>query len=353
MAAAIAFDFLSPVWLVLAGCSAFIFSSLVPGLIHARWWWPGLAAAVGAGVASLAALAGLVPWFGRLHLAVFALFLVAGFLLAFVLARRPTRLIGVSRQTLIDAFLIAMVLGVVGARIRYVYERWDVFMANAHGDVHQALVAAADLDAGGAVWYGGLFLATVGVWFYVRYRRISALAFADAILPGLFAGLAVGRIGCFFNGCCYGAPTDLPWGVSCAHNTHQWVHPTQLYETLACALLAAGLLWFWYRRRRDGQVTFIAMVGYGAWRLVNEALRGDHDAFAFGTTITTSQATSLELILAACIFAGVIGWYRRRHPQAAQRASLVAGSRYAQATPASVAGLVADQRASPVGSQPT
>ena len=346
MAAAIAFEFLSPVWLALAGFSAFAFSWLVPGVIHARWWWPWLAAAVGAGVASLAALVGLVPWFGRLHLAVYALFLVAGFVLAFVLARRPTRLNGVSQQTLIDTFLIAMVLGVVGARIRYVYERWDVFMANAHGDVHQALVAAADLDAGGAVWYGGLFLATVGVWLYVRYRRIPTLAFADAILPGLVAGLAVGRIGCFFNGCCYGSPTDLPWGVSCAHYPHQLVHPTQLYETLACAMLAAGLLWFWYRRRHDGQVTFIAVVGYGAWRFVNEALRGDHDAFAFGSTITTSQATSLELILAACIFAGVIGWYRRRHPSAAQRAGLVPGSRHAMPAPAPVAGQAVDQRAS-------
>ena len=333
MAAAVAFDFIHPVWLTVAGFAALGFSWLVPSVLHARRWWPLLAAAVGVSVASVAALCGLVPWFGQLHFAVYALFLVAGFVLAFVLIRKPARLIGVSQAVLIDCFLIAMVLGVVGARARYVYERWDVFMSEAHGDVHRALVAAADLDTGGAVWYGGLLLATLGVWSYARYRGIPTLALADAILPGLVAGLAVGRIGCYFNGCCYGAPTTLPWGISCSHYPHQLVHPTQLYESLVCALLAAALLWFWRRRRRDGQVTFYAMFGYGVWRFVNEALRGDHDAFAFDGAITTSQATSLELILAAFVAAGVVGWHRRRQPQAALRAAMVPGSRFAAEVP--------------------
>ena len=330
MAAAIAFEFLHPVLLTVAGFAALGFSWLVPVEIQRRRWWPLLALAVGSMVAAMSALTGMVPWFGQIHLAAYAIFLVAGFVVSFVLIRPRTRAIGVSQQTLIDCFLIAVVLGVVGARARYVYERWDTFLLDAHGDIHRALVAAADLDVGGAVWYGGLFLATVGVWFYALYRRVRTLAFADAIMPGLIAGLAVGRFGCFFNGCCYGAPTSMPWGITCAHYPGQLVHPTQIYEALACGVLAVALMWFWSRRRYDGQVTFFAVVGYGAWRFMNESLRGDHDAFAFGGAVTTSQATSLELILAAFIGAAVVRWYRRTHPHAAELASAVPGSCHAR-----------------------
>ena len=172
MAAAIAFEFLHPVLLTVAGFAALGFSWLVPTEMHRRRWWPLLALAVGSVVAAVAALCGLVPWFGQIHLAAYALFMVAGFIVSFVVIRPRALAIGISQQTLIDCFLIAVVLGVVGARARYVYERWDMFLLEAHGDVHRALVAAADLDVGGAVWYGGLLLATAGVWLYARYRRV-------------------------------------------------------------------------------------------------------------------------------------------------------------------------------------
>ncbi len=333
MAAAISIDFLHPVLLTIAGCAALGSSWVVPSEIRTRRWWPWLAVAVGCVVAALTALVGLVPWFGKIHLAAYAVFMVAGFGVAFLVIRRPAAIIGVSAHNLLDCFLIAIVLGIVGARARYVYERWPTFLREAHGDVHRALVAAADLDAGGAVWYGGLLLATAGIAWYARYRRIPALAFADIVLPAVIAGLAVGRIGCLFNGCCYGAPTAMPWGIACARYPGQVVHPTQIYESLACALLAFGLLWFWRRRRRDGQVTFWAVVGYGLWRFTNEAMRGDHDAFAFGGAMTTSQATSAEMVLAAIVGAVAIGWYRRTTPAAATRAALVPGSRHAVEQP--------------------
>ena len=84
-------------------------------------------------------------------------------------------------------------------------------------------------------------------------------------------------------------------------------------------------------------MTFFAVIGYGAWRFINESLRGDHDAFAFGGAVTTSQATSLQLILSAFIGAAVVIWYRRSHPQAAQLAAAVPGSRYARTVTDSVA----------------
>lgn len=330
MAAAISIPFLHPVLITVVVIGAVVCAWGAPAQLRERRWWPAASLGLGVLAAVIAALAGAVPWFGQLHLAMYSLCLAAGFVLAFLLLRRRAALLGVRQAWLLDAFGIAVVLGIVGARARYVYERWDTFRAEAHGDLQQALLLAADLDRGGAVWYGGVTLATIGVATYIRYRKIPLLAFADAGLPALIAGLAVGRIGCLLNGCCYGAPTSLPWGISCAHYPGQLVHPTQLYETVACAILATLLMWFWTRRRRDGQVAFFAVVGYALWRFCNEGLRGDHDAFAYGgTLLTTSQATSIHLVLAAVVVAVAIGWYRRTHPAAAIAAARVPGSRFA------------------------
>jgi phosphatidylglycerol---prolipoprotein diacylglyceryl transferase len=330
MSAAVTFPFLHPVLLVIAGFAAVGAGWLVPPQVRALRWWPLAAAAIGILIATLCGLLGLVPWIGRLHLAVYAICMVTGFGVAYLLMRGRIHWLGVTHPQLIDTLLIAVVLGVVGARARYVYERWETILANeAHGRWSEFWVVAADLDRGGAVWYGGVALATIGVAWYIRRRGVAWLAFADLVLPALIGGLAVGRIGCFFNGCCYGAPTSLPWGVSCVQFPGQAVHPTQLYETVVCALLATVLYWAWGRRRRDGQITFWGITGYAVWRFCNEGLRGDHDAFAFGTTLTTSQGTSLWLVVAAVVVATMVGVRRRNNPALATHAALVPGSRYA------------------------
>jgi phosphatidylglycerol:prolipoprotein diacylglycerol transferase len=330
VAASLTIEFLHPVLLTVAGGATAALAWMAPARLREIPWWNWAALAGGCVIAAGAALFGFVPWLGQLHLAIYALCMVVGFAVAFALMVRRAAVLGVPRERLIDCFLIALVLGVVGARLRYVYERWDQFLSDAHGDLHRAVIAAADLDRGGAVWYGGVLMATLGIMAYLRWRRIAWLSFADITLPALLAGLAVGRIGCWFNGCCYGAPTDLPWGVTCAHYPGQHVHPTQLYETAACAVLATGLMWFWRRRRRDGQVAFWAIIGYGAWRFVNEGLRGDADVFAFHGLMTTSQATSLWLILGGVVGALVVGWRRRADPAVAERESRVPGSIHAR-----------------------
>ena len=340
MSAAVTIPFVHPVLLAVAGFAALGSGWLVPPQLRALRWWPLAAAAIGILVATLCGLLGLVPWIGRLHLAVYAICMMAGFGVAYLLMRGRVHWLGVTHPQLIDTLLIAVILGVVGARARYVYERWETILAHeAHGRWSEFWVVAADLDRGGAVWYGGVLLATIGVAWYLRRRGVALLAFADLVLPALIGGLAVGRIGCFFNGCCYGAPTSLPWGVACAHYPGQAVHPTQLYETVACALLAAVLYWDWGWRRRDGQIAFWGVSGYAVWRFCNEALRGDHDAFAFGTGLTTSQGTSLWLLAAAIIMAVVVGARRRRNPAVLARASQVPGSRYA-AVPAPLPTLI-------------
>jgi phosphatidylglycerol:prolipoprotein diacylglycerol transferase len=333
--------FLHTEWLLVAAVVAVIAGSALP----ARRWRGLAAMAIGAVVAAIAAVVGWIPWKGELHLAVYGLLMLVGFAAAYAMMLPRARLVGIEERRVIDIFLIAIVAGLAGARARYVWEavtagsplRPDEFLydpaTHQRRPLGEAIARMVDFDRGGMVWYGGMVLAALLIVLYAWRTRLRVLALGDVVAPALLLGLGIGRIGCFFNGCCYGHPTGVPW--ACLHDGVR-VHPTQLYETIACSIMAALLWWFWRRRRADGQVLFLGTVGYGAWRFTNEILRGDDkipsNLLALpspGSPIDTSQVTSLHLVIVAIVVALAVRWYRRGHPQAAAVARAVPGSRYA------------------------
>ena len=114
---------------------------------------------------------------------------------------------------LIYALAFGMFLcGIVGARLFYVIEYWESrFQFN---DWLATLLAIVKFTEGGLVIYGALIGSTLAFFIFVLRRRLPPLAMADLIAPSLVAGLAIGRIGCLLNGCCYGGETTLPWAVS-------------------------------------------------------------------------------------------------------------------------------------------
>jgi phosphatidylglycerol:prolipoprotein diacylglycerol transferase len=100
--------------------------------------------------------------------------------------------------------------GIVGARLFHVLEYWGDY----RGETLAATLAAiVNVPKGGLVVYGSLIGAGIGFFAFVGKYRLPALALADLIAPSLAIGLALGRIGCFLNGCCFGGPCDLPWAV--------------------------------------------------------------------------------------------------------------------------------------------
>ncbi|MFM2089838.1 MAG: hypothetical protein RLZZ127_327 [Planctomycetota bacterium] len=242
-----------------------------------------------------------------MQITAFGLCLVAAFAVAWGWARIRCRRHGWPEAWLADLGLIALVLGLAGARIRYVWERPQEF-AHLTGGAWWA--AAADIDGGGMVWYGGFLAATLGCLLYARWRRMPIPALADALAPAVLAGLAVGRIGCFFNGCCFGSPCALPWAVGGRH-------PTQLYEAAACTALALLTAVAGRRLRVPGHAACLALAGYAVWRFANEALRDRGplvERELLGWSLTTSQITSLWLGLAALALAW---WSARRAAPAA------------------------------------
>ena len=177
--------------------------------------------------------------------------------------------------------------------------------------------SVATLQSGG-VFSGGLVAALVAGWWYLRKEKISFLSAADVFAPGVALGHAFGRLGCLAAGCCYGRPTNLPWGIT-FHNA--WaglyqgtplnvpLHPTQLYEFFAELINFVWLYWLCKRKRFEGQVIALFMIVYGCERFIFEFFRGDPGrGEVLGGLITGTQLIALGLVVTGFII------YLRRVP---------------------------------------
>jgi phosphatidylglycerol:prolipoprotein diacylglycerol transferase len=173
----------------------------------------------------------------------------------------------------------------------------------------------ADLlfSRGGLSWFGGFAGGiTTGLWMLRRYR-VPLVAGLAAASPALAIGHAIGRIGCFLVGDDYGKPSNLPWAVAFPKGlppTDIPVHPTQLYETAALAMLAVLLL----RLRRAGvpdrTVLATYLGGAGAIRFVIEFVRVN--AHVAGP-LTLAQLWSLGLMASAALLLAIAGSGDKRH----------------------------------------
>lgn len=119
---------------------------------------------------------------------------------------------GLDPEIILSLAIWLVVGGVVGARLFYVVEYWDQNFAGK--SPRETLLEIINIPEGGLVIYGGLVGAAVAFVIFVQKHRLPLLAMADLIAPSMAIGLALGRVGCFLNGCCYGGQTDLPWHVT-------------------------------------------------------------------------------------------------------------------------------------------
>ncbi len=157
------------------------------------------------------------------------------------------------------------------------------------------------IRTGGLVWYGS-FIVFPLFWWYLRKHRLPVWKAFDALTPGIALGYAIGRIGCFMGGCCYGKPTDSWTGVCVMSNevTGVPLHPTQLYESGSSFLTFIFLLYLFRVKRFDGQVFLTYMLIYPVMRSVIELFRGDLiRGFIIEGVLSTSQSISIVIVIIA------------------------------------------------------
>jgi len=128
------------------------------------------------------------------------------------LALRRARQVGLDPELFISLSFWLFLGGIAGARVFYVIEYWELRFQ--YGDWPDKLWTILNFTEGGLVIYGGLIGATIAFVVFASRRRLPFLALADLIAPSLAAGLAIGRIGCLLNGCCFGGESTQPWAVT-------------------------------------------------------------------------------------------------------------------------------------------
>lgn len=232
----------------------------------------------------------------------YGLMMVVGFSLGIWRAVRISKKrYGIEPERVYDLALVVLISGVIGARTVYILlnpntESWRTFF---------------EVWQGGLSFHGGLGLAMVSAWVYVRRCKLSYWKCADLLAPSLAIGYALTRIGCFLNGCCYGCPTNLPWGVRFNENgvLTPPSHPTQLYAT------AANLLIFWLltrleRMNRKTGFIFVSYLGlYSIYRFLVEFLRSGYSAEPWAFGLTQAQGVSLVVIAVSAVLIGTV--YRK------------------------------------------
>ena len=250
----------------------------------------------------------------------YGLMMVVGFLASIQLGKYLARRCGFDPEIFVNVGLIALITGVLGARLSHVLENLPQY-TDASRSFRQNLWDAINIRSGGLTYYGGFLLAFPSLVYYAIKKRIPLRLGMDMVAPCLMLGLAFGRIGCFLNGCCYGATSEVPWAVTypyasipytdqvkegalaappelitvdekrdrlvepaelrarpvlaeiAAHERSLPMHPAQLYSSLTAFLICALCLAYFTLPHATGRVFALMLMVEGITRYLLELLR--------------------------------------------------------------------------------
>jgi phosphatidylglycerol:prolipoprotein diacylglycerol transferase len=249
--------------------------------------------------------------FGSLRIYAYGFFIVVGFATAAFLAVLKIRKSnsGVSFENIVDLFFYTILSGLIGSRLLFVLINFEIY--------RQHPVQILKIWEGGLIFYGGLILAVIVAFWYMRWHRLPIWKLADLVSPLIALGLSFGRIGCFFAGCCYGKETSVPWAVVFKNSDslarlNVPLHPTQLYDAANGLAIFFFLSWMEKRKSFDGQIFWLFFFLYAMTRFFIEIFRGDPRGFLFGGLLSTSQAIGILLAIFSLFMLFYIGKSYRR-----------------------------------------
>jgi phosphatidylglycerol:prolipoprotein diacylglycerol transferase len=219
----------------------------------------------------------------------YGILVAAGFLVAMSLAARAAERSGLNREKVLDLSFGILIAAMVGSRVLFIIVNWDEY---AHD-----LPGIFQFWKGGLVFYGGFIGAVLFSLWYMRRNDMPFLQYADAMGPTVAIGQALGRLGCFAAGCCWGGACDVHYPLaarfppeSLAYQSQVAarvieagapstisIHPTQLYEALGCALIFLFLTYWRSRKRFHGELLALYLMMYAPLRALVETFRGDEE----------------------------------------------------------------------------
>lgn len=233
-----------------------------------------------------------VYWYGIL--------IAAALVICIALALKQAKKCNFPDTLIYDTMLVTIPCAIIGARAYYVIFNWDIYKNNPK--------SIFDTRAGGLAVYGGIIACIIGLLIMCKIRKIPFTSLADFCVVYLPLGQAIGRWGNFFNQEAFGTTTTMPWGMW-SESTRTYVsmfcpelvalspvHPTFLYESIACLIIFFILLQVRKKSTHSFETTCTYFILYGAVRFFIEGLRTD-SLYIAGTQLRASQVLSLFLLL--------------------------------------------------------
>jgi phosphatidylglycerol---prolipoprotein diacylglyceryl transferase len=265
---------------------------------------------------------------GALPVRTWGLLITIAFLVAVGVAQTRTQKTGIDGDKMAGIYVVAFVAGLLGARLLH-------FCMAEPGRFFADPLVFFKFWEGGFAFYGGAVLAAILAMIVARRNGMDSWKLADLLSAPLMLGLAIGRIGCFFAGCCHGSAVALPPGsigilphgftggqlwlsssppflIEEFHHSVGMndtpMYPTHLWECAGAFLLFLLLSWRWRHRRYDGQVFVWLLLSYPILRSTIERFRGDtiRGVDWFGL-FSTSQLISIPVLVT-----GLVVWLWRR-----------------------------------------
>ncbi len=256
---------------------------------------------------------------GPLHLHPYGVLLALAFLFALWFSGAKIRKrANVGQGVILDIFQIILISSIFGARFFFVAFHWEFFADNP--------LRIFAIWEGGMTLYGGILLPVLTIGYYVRKKGISFLDVSDGVAPSLAMGIAIGRVGCFLRGCCFGLPTDsslgmhFPEGSEASETGRQLMlehghhfadlpaspllHPSQLYSAFGALIIFVLVLVVEKAVKIRGAMFAEFLTLYGIHRILMDRFRWYDSASSGFWGLTVSQWVSVGFILT-----GMLVWF--------------------------------------------
>jgi phosphatidylglycerol:prolipoprotein diacylglycerol transferase len=250
----------------------------------------------------------------------------AGFLAGLWFAYRRAPSVGLDPNKIWNLTIYGILVALGISKIWLILSAWDYYSSNP-----REIFSIATFQSAGT-FYGGLLGALIWTALYTHFEKMSMLAVLDLMAAPVALGHAIGRLGCFAAGCCYGKPTSVGWGVTFTNPIAEKisgtplnvaVHPTELYESAAEFLNVGLLVWLGAKRRLTGQIVGAYFILYGIERGAIEFFRGDP-----GRTLMFHDRVSLmQFVSVALILTGALLWFRGHGARAPVKPATAAAGR--------------------------
>jgi len=239
---------------------------------------------------------------GQFFIPTYGTLVAIGFLLGLWVTVRLARRSKLPAEPVTNLAIYCALAGLAGAKLFMI-----LFDFRDYWTGGKKLFSLETLQAAG-VYQGGFLLALLTAALYIRHNHLPGLQTCDVFAPGLALGQAVGRIGCFAAGCCWGVECHLPWAVT-FRNPEAWnltgvplaipLHPTQLYESLADLLIFVFLYRLIGRVHYPGAILGWYLTLYSSARFVIEFYRFHEQGLHYGLSYT--QWISLGTLAAGLV----------------------------------------------------